>query len=546
MDVDLILRGGRILTMGSAGVTDSIAVHQGRILALGRDAESLTARVERNLEGRTVTPGFIDAHAHSVWFGLTLVELDVAPARSIDELYDLVAERAAETAQSEWVVGAGFNQMYTQNEYPDPVRLNEAAGGRPVWIKHTSGHACVIDRRAIEITRVHDYLERGIDGGRIVVDEHGEPTGLLEEQAMRLVQDIMLPYPLGRIEQALEAATRHYLTEGLTSVTDAGIAGGWIAHSPQEFAAYQNALRNGRLHTRQQVMPESSTITEFGEPGAEGHYSGFSAGIRSGLGNDRLQLGPAKFFLDGSILGATARMSEEYHHCPGSHGYYQGDRGDIRDRALAAGRAGWTLAMHAVGDEAVDLAIEIAGTLRAEGIEPPIPHRIEHGGVVRPEQIARLAEVDLTIVGQPYFVSVYGDGMRRFIGDERADGSFPAKSLLDAGLNLAISSDRPVAQGAPLRVMQSAVERLTASGHVYGGHERLTPQEALAAYTTGPARLTGWEGVKGVLQPGALADLTILGADPTKVPAAEISSVPVEATVVGGEAKHDPNGIVSA
>lgn len=545
MDIDLILRGGRIRTMGDAGVVDTIAIHQGRVLAVGADVDGLTARIDRDLGGRTVTPGFIDAHAHTVWFGLTLVELDVSPARTIDELYDLVAAHAADTPEGEWVVGAGFNQMNIDNVYPDPHRLNEAAGGRPVWIKHTSGHACVIDQKAIEITGVRDHLQDGIDGGRIVVDAEGEPTGLLEEQAMSLVQNVMLPYPLEKIEEAIAAASRHYVTEGVTSVTDAGIAGGWIGHSPQEFAAYQRALAAGTLLTRHQVMPESSTLTDLGEADTVGAFTGFNAGIASGLGNDRLQLGPVKFFLDGSILGATARMSEEYHHCAGSHGYYQGDRSEIRDRALAAGRAGWSLAMHAVGDEAVDLAIEIAGTLRSEGIEPSIMHRVEHGGVVRPEQVDALAEVHLPILGQPYFITVYGDGMRRFIGDERADWSFRSKSFLDAGLPLALTSDRPVAPGAPLRIMQSAIERTTASGHAFGAGERLTPEEALAGYTTGAAEVTGWAGQKGVLAPGALADLVVLGADPLETPAAEIAEIPVEATIIGGEVVHDPNGLIS-
>ena len=545
MNIDLILRGGRIHTMSAAGTTDAVAIHDGRIVALGAEALGLDARVTRDLGGKTVLPGFIDAHAHSVWFGLTLVELDVAPARSLDDIYALVAERASGTPDGEWIVGAGFNQMTVGNRYPDPERLTSAAGGRPVWLKHTSGHACVVNSAAMAAVGVYEAVTRGVEGGRIVLDERGEPTGLLEEQAMRLVQDVMLPYPLARIEEALDAATAHYLSEGLTSVTDAGIGGGWIGHSPQEFAAYQNVLARGRLHTRQQVMPESSTLARRGEPGAVGSFVGFSTGVRSGLGDDRLQLGPAKFFLDGSILGATARMTEEYHHCAGSHGYYQGDREDIRDHALDAGRAGWALAMHAVGDEAVDLAIDIARTLRAEGITPPMSHRVEHGGVVRPEQLTELADAGLTVMGQPRFLTLYGDGFREFIGDDRAEWSFRSKSLLGAGMPLALTSDRPVAPGAPLSVIESSMLRLTESGHLYGAHERLTIDEALAGYTTGPAGVTGWAGRKGVIAAGALADLVVLGADPREVLPEEVSDIPVAATVLGGEAVYDPEGSVA-
>jgi predicted amidohydrolase YtcJ len=557
VNVDLVLHGGRFVTMSDKSATDrpaqspaeisstdAIAIHQGRIIALGNEAKRLDARVVRNLSGKTVLPGFIDAHAHSVWFGLTLVELDIAPARSVDEIYDLVAERAASEGRDEWIIGAGFNQMNVKNRYPDAERLTQAAGGRPVWLKHTSGHACIINSAAMQLVRLHEFIDRGVDGGRIVLNEQGQPTGLLEEQAMQIVQNVMLPYPLGKIETALEAATAHYLTEGLTSVTDAGIGGGWIGHSPQEFAAYQNVHARGALHTRQQVMPESSTLTAHGGEGSVGSFVGFQTGIRTGLGDDRLQVGPAKFFLDGSILGATARLTEQYHHCAGSHGYFQGDRSTIRDHALDAARAGWALAMHAVGDEAVDLAIEIARTLKAEGVKPSMPHRVEHGGVVRPDQLAKLADADLTVIGQPRFLTLYGDGFREFIGDERAEWSFRSKSLLDAGMPLAITSDRPVAPGAPLAVIASSMQRLTQSGHLYGGAERLTIDEALAAYTRGPAQVTGWHGNKGVLATGALADLVVLDADPREVHVKDLADITVEATVVGGAAAHDPNGII--
>lgn len=361
---------------------------------------------------------------------------------------------------------------------------------------------------------------------------------------MHLVQDVLLPYPLERIEEALEAATSHYVSEGLTSVTDAGVGGGWIGHSPQEFAAYQNLYDRGKLFTRQQVMPEASTLAHRGVRGTVGAFHGMSAGLRSGLGDERLQLGPVKMFLDGSILGATARMSDEYHHCAGSHGYFQGDRDSLYENALNAARAGWALAMHAVGDEAIDLAINIAEVLRSEGVTPPLPHRVEHGGVVRPEQVEQLAELGVPIVGQPHFLTLYGDGFREFIGDERAEMSFRSKSLLEAGMPLALSSDRPVAPGAPLTVMQSAMLRETQSGYIYAGRERLSAQESLHAYTKGAAAVTGWAGQKGVLAPGALADVVVLGEDPLRVSTAEVADIPVEATLVGGRVRFDPNGWV--
>nr|WP_233613841.1 amidohydrolase [Leucobacter edaphi] len=522
----------------------TIALLGGRIVAVGEaDCDGLEPDRRVDAGGATVAPGFNDAHAHSVWFGHTLLEADLSGLGNLDELYRRLERAATGLGPEEWLVAAGFNQMDLGGRYPDPEALDRASGGRPVWIKHTSGHACIVSAGAMRLLGI-DGSER-FDGGSVVVDASGRPTGLLEETAMALVQDHLLPAPQDQIVAALAAATEAYAAEGLTSVTDAGIGGGWIGHSPQEFAAYQTALERGLLRTRMQAMLVGDVLQEvpLGAAADRGSFQGLPGGLRSGLGDERLQLGPVKMFLDGSILGNTARMSGGYDNCPGNHGYFQGDVAEMRERAIATGRAGWALAMHAVGDEAVELAIEILSALRAQGIRPPLPHRIEHGGVVTDGQLARLAELETSIVAQPYFMRVYGDGFRDYIGAERSAQSFRLASLLRAGLPVAGSSDRPVADGRPLAVIQSAVERVTPSGEVYGPDERLTPREALRAYTVGSAEVTGWGGKKGAIVPGQLADLVFLGDDPCAVDPSRIAGIEVLATVRGGEASFDGAGI---
>lgn len=542
MRVDTVIENARILTQDEdTPRADSLAILHGRVVALGDDCAGLEPAHRLDADGAVVVPGFNDAHAHSVWFGHTLLETDLAACADLDELYGRIAQAAAGLGAGEWLVASGYNQMDTGGIYPDPEALDRAAGGRSVWIKHTSGHACIVNRRAMDELGI-DGTER-FDGGSVVVDERGRPTGLLEENAMALVQDRMLPAPQEQIIAALDMATSAYAAEGLTSVTDAGIGGGWIGHSAQEFAAYQVARERGILSTRMQPMLVGDVLEDV-PLGADGRsFRGLHGGLRSGLGDDRLQLGPVKMFLDGSILGNTARMSEGYHNCPANHGYFQGDVDEMRRRALAAGRAGWALAMHAVGDEAIELAIGILAQLDREGIAPPMPHRIEHGVVATEAQLDALAALRASIVTQPYFIRVYGDGFRGYIGDERSAVSYGLGSMLRHGLTVAGSSDRPVADGRPLAAMQSAVERVTESGWVYGAEERITAAEALGAYTVGSAEVTGWAGEKGRLAPGYLADLTILGDDPTEVEPARIGGIEVLATVVGGRATHDPGGI---
>lgn len=544
MYVDLLIVNARVHTQDAQHpLAERFAVHLGRVVAVDEETTGLLARHTLDAEGATIVPGFNDAHAHSVWFGHTLLETDLSGLGSLHELESRIAEAAATLAEDAWVIASGFNHMDTDGHYPDPLRLDAAAGGRPVWIKHTSGHSCVINGVALELLDVAGRLAPDGSGqlstGGNIVTVNGIPTGLLEEQAMSIVQEHLLPAETETIVLALDRATRHYASEGLTSVTDAGIGGGWIGHSPVEFTAYQRAAEAGLLRTRMQPMLASDVVAPA--PDAEAGQVGLPGGIRSGLGDEFLQLGPVKLFLDGSIIGTTARLSEEYSHCSGRHGMFQGDESQLRETALELARAGWALAMHAVGDAAIDLALSILGQLDAEGITPPLPHRLEHGGVVRPEQLSALAALGVTIVAQPHFMTLYGDSFSTYIGDERSRWSFRMRSLLAAGLPVAGSSDRPVAPGAPLAVIQSAVERRTRSGAVYGPDERLTAAEALAAYTVGSAAVTGWAGRKGAISAGMLADFVLLGADPLAVPTSEISHIPILATVLGGQATHDPD-----
>ncbi len=514
----------------------------GRVLAVGDDCEGLSTTRQVDLGGAVMLPGFNDAHAHSVWFGHTLLEVSLAGCSGPDDVYGRIAHATATKGPAEWVVASGYNQMDTGGEYPDAASLDRAAGGRPVWIKHTSGHSCIVNGAAMSLLGITG--REHIEGGLVVVDESGAPTGRLEETAMSLVQNHMLPASQEQIVAALDAATRAYAAEGLTSVTDAGIGGGWIGHSAQEFAAYQRARERGVLRTRMQPMLVSDVLEEV-QLSADGRrFRGLPSGLRSGLGDERLQLGPVKMFLDGSILGNTARMSEGYCNHPENHGYFQGDVDEMRLRALETARAGWALAMHAVGDEAVDLAIDILSQLQSEGVVPPLPHRIEHGGVVTEAQIEALAGLDTPIVAQPHFMSVFGDGFWDYIGEARSLASFPLGSLLRYGLPVAGSSDRPVAPGRPLDVMQSAVERLTASGRVYGPDERLTAAQAVQAYTVGSAKVTGWDGVKGCLSPGLLGDFVVLSDDPSRVETSAIGAIDVLATAVGGVATFDAGGLL--
>lgn len=539
MIVDLILDNARIFTGDSERpVVGSLAVLNGRVVAVGGETSGLRAAQRVNLRGKVVLPGFNDAHAHSVWFGMTLMETDLSAVGSLDEVYRILGQKAASTDPGEWIVASGFNPVLLHGALPDRDVLDQVTGGRPVWIKHASGHSCQLNGAGIARAAVLDHVDAQIDGGRIIVDEAGRPTGVLEERAMSLIRDVLLPYPLTEIEQALDLATAQYSREGLTSVTDAGVAAGWIGNAPGELAAYQNALEKGALRTRMQVMPTIDALDFIPGHQDEPVRRGIGTGVRTGYGDDRLQFGPVKVFTDGSILGRTAQMREHYEECPGNHGYLQEDAETMRDRVLAAYAAGWSLALHAVGDAALDFALDVI----EEGIirhgNRPVPNRVEHGAVVRPDQVTRLARLGVACVVQPGFIRTFGEGMRRAIGPGRSEWSHRGRSFLEAGMPLAFSSDRPVAPGAPLAGIQSFIERITEDGLPYAPAESITAMQAVRAATEGSSRVTGQYHHKGRLIEGQLADMVVLEAHPAEVDVPEIHSIPVLATIVGGTFSH--------
>src|SRR6478736_4648992 len=559
MKLDLLLRNADIITMDERRPhATSLGVWQGRIVGLDDDLAGLDAAEVLDLGGATVTPGFIDAHCHTTWFGLGLGELDVSAARGLTQLYALLeAGMAADSARPEagqepgtgaapdWLLATGFSQQQHGGEFPDITVLDRITGNRPLFMRHNSGHMAVVNRAALRLAGAEPASFPDPDGGVIVRDAAGRPTGLVQETAQQLIQQLILPYSSEAIEAALDRATRHYATEGITSFTEAGIGGGWIGHSPVELAAYQRAAENGRLHARAQLMTVLEVLRPLAghdqdSPGAA--PAGLDLGIATGFGGEFLSLGPAKVFLDGSLLGETAAVSQEF--CSHSHkdnagnvGYFQADPLQLRAEIEAAYAAGWSIAAHAIGDRAVDLAIDIiAGCERRFG-RRAVPNRIEHASMTRPDQLEKLAAAGIAVTPQASFFHEGGDGMTASLGPERIGWAYRASSFLAAGVTLAGSSDRPVADGNVLRGMQAFVDRRTSSGALFGNpSECLTPRQALAAYTTGAAAATGAAQLKGSLEPGKLADFTVLSGSP--LTAERIDGLEVLATAVGGHFTH--------
>jgi predicted amidohydrolase YtcJ len=538
---DLALVNANVLTMDpSRPRAASVAVAGGRVTGL----DEIPPGAERvvDLRGATVLPGFHDAHNHMIGFGMSLGEVDIGspPVGSLDELYEAIARRAEATAPGEWVIGSGYDQNKLGGHHPHRDALDRAAPGRRVWLRHTSGHMCVVNSLVLADLGI-DTAATEMPGGRVATDSGGRPTGLLEERAQLLVGSLVYPYPLAELTDAIARAAEQYLKEGVTSCTEAGIGGGWVAHSPAELAAYAAARDQGRLGVRVELMTAGEVLHPLGAHADDGLVAGLDLGIRTGFGDDWLRLGAVKIFADGSLVGRTAALHDPYHRSDGveGSGYLQADPDALRAAIIAAHRSGWQVATHAIGDRAIDLALDAYAEALERYPRPDPRHRIEHFAVVRPRQVARAAELGVIAVPQGRFATELGDGMLAAVGPDRHAWLYRQRSLLEAGMVLPGSSDRPVVAGAPLLGIDGMVNRRTSSGAPFNPGEAVTAEQALRAWTWGSAYASRQEHVKGSIAPGMLADLVVLSEDPTAVSPARIADLEVLATITGGQPRYD-------
>ncbi|TNC28218.1 amidohydrolase [Amycolatopsis alkalitolerans] len=520
MRVEAVYENARVLT-GSSW-TSAVAVLNGRIVALGEDAESLSTPVRVDLGGAVVVPGFHDAHNHMALYGMTLDEVPLGECKHVDEVYAAVAERAAEVPKGGWIVGSGYDQNRLIGGHPTRQGLDRAAPDHLVRLQHTSRHMVVVSSNLLDQLDLANVPA----GGDIVWDSDGSPTGLLREQAQLLLRPLIYPTPLDTLVRAIDRAGERYLAEGITSVQEAGVGGGLVGQTPVEVLVYQLARERGLLRVRSTLMVSSAVLHDL--PDGAGY--GLDLGIRTGLGDDWLRIGPVKLFADGSLIGRTAAMWDDYANEPGNRGYFQLPEDELADTIFRAHAAGWQIATHAIGDRAISVVLDAYEAALKAHPRDDHRHRIEHCAVTSPETVARVAALGLVPVPQGRFITEIGDGMAAALGPEREDWCYRQRSFLDAGCVLPGSSDRPVVTGAPLLGIADLLRRRTSSGHLLGAAERLTPAEALRAYTYGSAYAVFRERELGTLDVGCLADFVALSADPTE----DLDDASVLATVVGG------------
>ena len=535
---DLILSGGNIITINEQlPRAEAVAVKHGRILAVGSctDIEHLRGSHTDvlDLRGRTVVPGFNDAHNHMTGFGMQLqmVSLKYPTVQTTADIIKALKERAATQEMETWVKGAGYdNNKLPDGRHPSRWDLDEASREHFVYIRHTSGHMCVVNSKALELIGIGNDTPDP-EGGHIVRNEKGEPTGLLQEKAQELVNEQFYPHSLDSIVDALQAANRVYLSEGITSQAEAGV--GFL--SDLELQAYWEAVQRGQLNIRSYLMISAEKMIEI-DAGVHGQsFFGLSQGIRTGWGNEMLRIGPMKMFFDGSLIGKTAAMNEGYVTEPDNIGFYATPEETIRDWIMRGHHSGWQLAIHAIGDRAISYILDCYEEANRQFPRSDHRHRIEHCGVVNPRIMDRIEKLGVIPIPQQHFIGELGDGFKASIGPERTRWCYPMRSFLDRGVPIPGSSDRFVVKGAPLLGIHDAVNQKTDSGQDYVPEEKITAEEAIRLYTLHSAYASFEEHLKGSIEVGKLSDLAVLGADPTTINPMEIADIPVHGTIIGGK-----------
>ncbi|MGH3273760.1 MAG: amidohydrolase, partial [Streptosporangiaceae bacterium] len=528
-------------TTGTTGApwATAVAVAGGRIVAVGDDA-SVTAAMPAgetiDLAGRTLLPGFIDAHNHFLATGESLASTDVrAPGVSSKAALLEQLARAVAGAQAGATVSAfGFDHSKYADGVPTRWDLDQLAPGNPVVVYHVSGHAALVSSAVLRAAGVDD---RGEDppGGRFLRDERGRVSGLCFDAAMARVLPVAVDIgahgpnfhvqaPMSDLVAAVDRAGTAFTEAGLTTVCDAQV-------TSRELAAYRAARQAGLLHVRTVCMPLSHQLEAYELLGLTGPF-----------GDEHLSIGPMKFYADGSLIGGTAFLSQPYGRNEEHSGYLFRPADVLTADLEAACRQGWRVGVHAQGDLAIEVVLTaLENASRADPGRDARP-RLEHAGLPTDAQIARMAALGVITVNQPSYLVDRGDEFLATLGP-RALRLAPLRAELDAGVRVVISSDSDVASYRPLDTIAAAMARTTHAGQDIGIDQRLSLEEALFAHTRDAAFAIGREDSLGSLRPGHYADLVILDGDLRRVPPAALADLPVAATMIDGEFAHLSDGL---
>jgi len=522
---ELVLRNATILTVDTnLPRAQAAAVSEGRLVFVGNSNGLLpfvgpTTRV-LDLTGRTVVPGFIDAHAHpgpeypedSPW-----ASVDCRPdkVRTMDSLVDALQRKAERTPRGQWVTGARYQETKL-GRHPTRWDLDRASTNHPILISHSSGHQSVANSLALQLAKITTDTQDP-PGGKFVRNERGEPTGLLQERAAAVVRaagPARTSAPEAETLAAYRAGFERYLRRGVTGVHVAGTSASG--------AGMLERAQAPDLPLRLYIMLSEGSLDE--------------AIRRRSLTNaaaSQIRYGAIKIFHGNSVSGQTCWLSQPYANRPDYFGVPPARSQEALNELIRKiHHAGLQVCVHSNGDREIDMVLNAFEQVLRNEPRPNHRHRIEHCSVVTRELLQRIKNLGLVVVPHSYLWE-HGDKMEAY-GEWRWDWMHPARSLLDLGIPMAGHSDDPVSVSHPLLRIQDLVTRTSAEGKVYGARQRITVEEALRAWTLGGAYAAFEETDTGSITIGKRADFVVLSDDPTRVQPDRIKDIAVEMTFIGG------------
>ncbi len=517
---------GAIHTQDAAQPTAEVVLvgDDGRIAFVGAlqdvNAPANTERVD--LAGQTLLPGFNDAHVHIWKLGLLLTrQVDVrrSQPQSLPELVRAMQAHAQHTPDG-WVLGRGYDEASMQEgRHPSHADLNAVSAERPLALTRICGHIMALNSRALQLAGI-DANTPDPPGGVIDRDASGNPTGVLRESAMALVNRVIPQVTDDDMADAIAACHQHQLAQGITSATDPFV-------TPFHISIYRRLEAEGRMAVRTNGLAvrrlDGGTETM---PLPEKYVSG------------TLRLDSVKFFADGGLSGATAALAVNY-KMTGDNGVLRYDTDDLLQLMQEAHDAGYRIGTHAIGDRALDQVIGCYETLY-ERTPSAIRHRVEHLGLPDADHLRRVAAINALAIPQAVFLPALGRNFRRYLPDEYIARCYPVRSMWQAGLTVALSSDAPVVpDDSPLLGMRAAIDRGDHEGQPIAADEAITAEQALWAYTMGGAVASGDDDNRGSITAGKYADFVVLERDPLQVATGELPDIRVRQTIVGGRTVYE-------
>jgi len=522
-NVSLVILNANVITLNSKQPkAEALAIKNGRIVAvglnkaIGRYISKETVVIDA--KNMTVVPGLVDCHAHMTGFGMSLGGVELRNVTSIREMQQRLRDYADAYPDRKWVLGGRWDhEKFVEKCYPTRWDLDKAVADKPVFLLRVCGHIGVANSKALQLANV--TKETVVEAGKIDLDEaSGEPNGILRENALELIWKAT-PKPTEKeLENACISACRAAVESGLTGVH-------WIVNSAEEISVLQRLCSMGKLPLRVYMGIPVELLGEI-----------VQLGLITGFGNDMLKIGFIKILADGSLGARTAALKEPYSDKPETSGMMLYGQKALNKLILKAHRAGLQLAVHAIGDRAMESVLKAFYKALKSFPRKNHRHRIEHCSVLNPKLVRRMKRLGLIASVQPHFV-ISDFWVINRLGEARARWTYAFKTLVRQGLIVVSGSDCPVEPINPLLGIWAAVARKSFS------EERLTLEEALRSYTLNAAYASFEENLKGSVEVGKFADLTILSEDLSKVAPEKIKDVEVEVVIVNGKITYNKRSL---